>query len=204
MYRGDRARIFPVIIVLVVIAIAIAALVSVGRMVFGGGDQPPAQADTSREALLNTSVDRGVRMTVRGPIVADETFRSYQIMITPNTRTVTTYSGYLAQPLESQSYGNNVKAYEEFVYALDKAELEKGTPLTGAQDDTRGICASGYVHEFEILNGTRVVKRLWASDCKGSPGSLKASVKQVEALFLRQIPDQKKILDKIRQVHYTL
>lgn len=197
MYRGDRARIFPVIIVLVIIAIAIAALVSVGRMVFGGGDQPGSQVDTSREALLNISADRSVRMTVRGPIVADETFRSYQIVVTPSSRTMTTYSGYLAQPIESQTYGNNVKAYEEFIYALDKAELEKGTPLAGDQDDTRGICATGKVHEFEIMNGTNVVKRLWTSDCKGSAGSLRASVKQLSSLFLRQIPDQKKILSKI-------
>jgi hypothetical protein len=197
MYRGDRARIFPVIIVLIVIAIAIAALVSVGRAIFGGGDQPPAQTDTSRDALLNISADRSVRMTVRGRIVADETFRSYQIVATPSSRILTTYSGYLSQPLEVKQYGNNVKAYEEFIYALDKADLPKGTPLTGDKDDIRGICATGQVHEFEIMNGTNVIKHLWTSSCKGSPGSLQASVKQLESLFLEQIPDRRTALDKI-------
>lgn len=197
MYRGDRARIFPVIIVLIVIAVAIAALVSVGRAIFGGGEQQPAQVDSSQQALLNTSAERSVRMTVRGQIVADESFRSYRMVVTPSERILTTYAGYLASPLESQRLANNVKAYEEFVYALDKAALTKGSPFTGEQDDTRGVCASGQVHEFEILDGTTVIKRLWTSTCKGSPGSLKASVKQLESLFLQQIPEARKQLNKI-------
>lgn len=197
MYRGDRTRVFPVIIVLIVIAVAIAALVSVGRAIFGGGDQPVAQTDTSRDALLNISSERSIRMTVRGQIVADETFRSYQIVVTPSSRTLTTYTGYLAQPLETKHLGNNVKAYEEFIYALDKANLTKGTALTGEKDDTRGICATGQIHEFEVMNGNDAVKRLWTSSCRGSAGSLQASVKQLESLFLEQIPDRRAILDKI-------
>jgi hypothetical protein len=198
MYRGERARIFPVILVLIVIAIAIAALVSVGRAIFGGGgEQPATPTDTSQQTLLNTGDGNSVRMTVRGKIVADETFRSYQLIVSPSSRTLTTYSGYLEQPIESVQLGNNVKAYEEFVYALDKTNLAKGTAFTGEQDDTRGICAAGQIHEFEILNGTKVAKRLWTSSCKGSPGSLKANAQQVESLFLQQIPDQKKVLGKI-------
>ncbi|HET6746623.1 MAG TPA: hypothetical protein VFH06_00775 [Candidatus Saccharimonadales bacterium] len=197
MYRGDRARIFPVIIVLVVIAIAIAALVSVGRAIFGGGDQPSPTTDTSQQALLNSSDTHSVRMTVRGKIVADENFRSYQVLVTPSARTLTTYSGYLDQPIASSQLGNNIKAYEEFTHALDKANLSKGTPFTGDQDDIRGICATGLVYEFDIMDNGNSVKHLWTSDCKGSPGSLKASVKQLQSLFLGQIPDQKTLLSKI-------
>ncbi len=197
MYRGDRARIFPVIIVLVVIAIAIAALVSVGRAIFGGGDQPTATTDTSQQALLNSSDTHSVRMTVRGKIVADENFRSYQVLITPSSRTLTTYSGYLAQPIASSQLGNNVKAYEEFTHALDKANLTKGTAFSGDQDDIRGTCATGLVYEFDVMDNNNAVKHLWTSDCKGSPGSLKASVKQLQSLFLGQVPDQKTLLSKI-------
>ena len=198
MYRGEKARIVPVIIVLIVIALAVAGLVAAGRAIFGG-NQPsnPSQPDVSREALLNTSVNRSVRMTVRGPIVADEDFRSYQITVNNNTRSMTTYSGYLAQPLGSKQLGNNTKAYEEFVHALDKAALAKGEAFTGEKDDTRGICASGRVYEFEIMEGANVVKRLWTSTCKGSTGSLKASVKQLEKLFHDQIPEYKAQLKNI-------
>jgi hypothetical protein len=197
MYRGNASRVVPIILVLIIIAIAIAALVSVGRSIFGGDQTDTTQVDTGRQALLATTADHSVRMTVRGPIVADENFRSYQVAIDPSTRNMTTYSGYLEQAIDSKQYPNNNKAYEEFVYALDKANMMKGTALEGDKDDIRGVCATGNVYEFEVLSGSAVVKRLWTSTCKGSLGSFKASIAQVESLFKEQIPDQKALREKI-------
>jgi len=198
MQRGNGARIFPVILVLIIIAIAIAALVSAGRAIFGGNNQSTtSQTDTSRDTLLNTATGYSVKMTVRGPIVADENFHSYQVAVNSNGRSLTTYTGYLDQSVDSKQFGNNMKAYDEFVHALDKANMVKADAFTNEQDDTRGICAVGRVYEFEVLEGENVVKRLWTSSCKGSPGSLKASSDQLQKLFLDQIPDNKKMLDKI-------
>jgi hypothetical protein len=198
MYRGNASRVVPIVLVLIVIAIAIAALVSVGRAIFGV-DTPTSQTqvDVGHEALVNTSADRSVRMTVRGPIVADEDFRSYQVSVDSSTRTLTTYSGYLEKSLDMKQYGNNVKAYEELVYALDKANMMKGDELKDAANDTRGICATGKVYQFEVLQNNSTVKQLWTSTCQGSSGSFKASVPQVEGLFIKQIPDSKSLLDKI-------
>jgi hypothetical protein len=198
MYKGNSSRIFPIILVLIVIAIAIAALVSVGRAIFGGDDQgTQTQADVGHEALINTTSDRSVRMTVRGPIVADENFRSYQVTVDPSNRLLITYSGYLENVIDSKQYSNNIKAYEEFVYALDKANTMKGDELKNEKNDTRGICATGNVYEFEVLRAANTVKRLWASTCKGSAGSFKASVSQVQQLFLKQIPDNQALLKGI-------
>jgi len=189
MYKGNSSRILPIILVLIVVAIAIAGLVSVGRMFFGGDQADPNQVDVGREALLNTSVDRSVRMTVRGPIVADEQFRSYQITVSPTSRQLVTYSGYLESALSTQQFGNNVKAYEQFVHALNKANMMNGEAFEGDKDDTRGVCATGNVYEFEVRRADSSVKRLWTSTCQGSPGSFKANVEQVETLFLEQIPE---------------
>ena len=197
MYKGNSSRVFSIILVLIIIAVAIAGLVSVGRAIFGGNQTDPAQVDVSQQALLNSSVSHSVRMTVRGKLVADENFRSYRITIDSSGRIMSTHSGYLGASIDSKQYPNNVKAYDEFVHALDKANLALGTPLPSEKDDTRGICASGQVYEFEILENNRAVKRLWTSTCKGSAGSLKASVTQVEKLFLNQIPDQKNLLKNI-------
>lgn len=196
MYRGNSSRIVPIILVLIVIAIVIAALVSVGRAIFGG-DTSTSEVNIGRDSLLDTSAGHSVRMTVRGPLVANEEFHSYQVNIDLSTRSMTTYQGYLDQPIASKSYGNNLKAYEQFVYALDKANLMKGDEFTGDKNDTRGICATGLVYEFEVINADSTVKRLWTSTCKGSPGSLKASVSQLTNLFLSQIPDQEKLLNKL-------
>lgn len=198
MYKSSSSRVFPIIIVLIVVAIAIAALVSVGRAIFGGGDAPQqSQTDIGRDALLSTAVERSVRMTVRGPIVADEDFRSYQIAVDSSSRRLTTYSGYLDQPIDRRQLGNNTRAYEQFVHALDKANLMRGEAFTGEEDDTRGICATGRVYEFEVLQDNTVVKRLWTSTCKGSKGSLRASIGQVRDLFHEQIPDGENMLQEI-------
>lgn len=196
MYRGNSVRIVPVILVLVVIAIVVAAAFSIGRSIFGGGSST-SQSNPGRDSLLTTTPDHSVRMTVRGPLVANENFHSYQIVIDSSSRTMTTYQGYLDQPIDSRGYDNNVQAYEQFVYALDKADMMNADELTGDQNDTRGICATGLVYEFETLSGGSTVKKLWTSTCKGSPGSFKASVSQVSSLFLAQIPDQKTLLSKL-------
>lgn len=193
MYRGNSTRIVPVILVLIVVAIVIAALVSVGRAILGGSTQT-TQTNAGRDALLDTSIGHSVQMTVRGPIVANEQFHSFQITVDPLNRNMTTYQGYLDQPINSKTYDNNVKAYEQFVYALDKANLMNGDELTGNKNDTRGICATGLVYEFSVMSGDTTVKRLWTSTCKGSPGSLQASVSQVGDLFKAQIPDESNLV----------
>jgi hypothetical protein len=197
MYRGNSSRIFPIILVIIVVAIAIAALVSIGRVIFGGDQPSQKTVDVSQEALLNTDPTHSVRMTVRGPIVADEKFRSYQITVNATNRNLTTYSGYLDQPIGNKDLANNTQAYEEFVYALNRANLVKGVAFLDEKDDTRGVCATGRVYEFEVIDSASVVKRLWTSTCKGSTGSFKGSITQVQDLFLQQIPDNKLLLKNI-------
>lgn len=199
MQRGTLSRLLPIALVVIVIIVAIAAMISLGRAIFGGDDnQPASQTDTSRQSLLNTAADRSVRMTVRGPIVADENFRSYQIIVSNSQRSIVTYEGYLDKQIDSKSYPNNTKAYEEFVYALDKANMAKGAAFSGEKDDTRGICATGNVYEFQIMQANNSVKRLWTSTCSGSKGSLDANLKQLGDLFVGQVPGGQPLIDKIR------
>jgi hypothetical protein len=199
MVNYRTKRILPVILVIVIIIVAIIALVSLARAVFFSGSNAPSTevVDVSRQALLNTTADRSVRMTVRGPIVADEVFQSYQINVTPSSRSLTTYTGYLDSVVDQQNLGNNSAAYEQFVYALDKADLAKGEAFEGEEDDTRGICATGRVYEFDIMNAGSAVKHLWTSTCNGSRGSLDASVEQLTELFTNQIPDASNTIRKV-------
>ncbi len=199
MANYRTTRIIPIALTLVIIAIAIAALVSLARLIFfsGGTSTTTSQINIIKDALLSTSADRSVRMTVRGEIVADETFRSYKIQIAPNERTITTYKGYLDQPISNISLGNNIPAYEQFVYALDKANFMKGTELTGDKNDLRGICATGHIYEFQILKANESLKQLWTSSCSVSRGSLNAKVDQLTKMFIAQIPDAKSLIGKL-------
>lgn len=201
MYRGSGPRIFPIIVVILVIALVVAALVSVGRMIFAGGGTSSSDAGETTDAMVaalrDTGDGRAVRWTVRGPIVADENFRSYQITVSSSKRTFTIYSGYLDQVLDTKTYGNNTAGYEQFVYALDKANA--GVTRKAKDADFRGVCATqGFAYKFETMSGTdNADHTLWTTSCSGSKGTMTANVGQIQALFVNQIPDFKPVFNNI-------
>ena len=199
MYRGSGPRVLPIIIVIIVIALIVAAIVTVVRMAMNGGSgegQTNTKTATLQESVLNREASRSVRWTVRGPIVADENFRSYQITVTPNSRTLVTYSGYLEQVMDTKKYDNNAKAYEEFVYALDKANI--GATRDAKDEEFRGVCATkGVAYMFETLDNSEPDNTVWSSSCKDSAGTMGADPLKVQALFVNQIPDFNPLFNKV-------
>ena len=181
-------RFIQVTFLILVAVLAIGALVYIGRMLFFTPSTSTSQVDTSENALLDTGADRAVRLTVRGPIVADEDFRSYQMEITPNNRVLTLSKGYLNQQFDNITLGNNIPAYEQFIYALNRAGMMFGSELTGDSNDTRGVCATGRLYEFQILNAGKAVKTLWTTTCSSASGSQTASASVIRQLFIDQIP----------------
>ena len=86
-YRSSR--VLPTILTVVVIIIVIAGVVALARLLFSGGGSSSTsnqEVNVARQSLLTTTDGHAVRMTVRGPIVADEDFRSYRITISPKDR----------------------------------------------------------------------------------------------------------------------
>lgn len=193
--RNSFSRFVPILLVIVITIVAVAAVIAIGRALFGKNDsgQTDQNVNTGQVALLSTEEGRAVRLTVRGPIVANENFRSYSVIISPSSRDMTTYEGYLDKEINQKKLDNNMKAYTELVYALDKRKMMNGTQLTEQQNDLRGICASGKVYKFETLKDNSVVKSLWTSDCSGSKGSAQANVNEILDMFLKQIPEGKKM-----------
>lgn len=190
MANYRTSRILPTILTIIIIIIAIAGLVALARLVFtGSASKNQETVDVSQQNLLSTDDGRAVRMTVRGPIVADEDFRSYSITISPTLREYTAYTGYLDVVTNQQSLPNNKAAYDQFVHALNKANMVAGNPLEGEKNNVLGICATGKVFEFSLLNAGDAEETLWTSTCSGSKGSLRASATQLTQLFLNQIPN---------------
>lgn len=199
MAKYRTSRILPTILAIVVIVIAIAGLVTLARIVFTGSTSTqPVEVDTSQQDLLNTNDGRSVSMVVRGPIVADEDFGSYRITISPTARQFQTFNGYLHTVTFEQTLPNNTAAYSQFVHALDKANLVAGVPFEDEKNNLLGICATGKVYEFNIIDQAEVDEMLWTSTCSGSPGSLKASATQLSQLFLNQIPDGSTITTSLK------
>ena len=189
MQRNSNGRFFPLLIIIIIVILLIVGVVAVGRAIFQGGDSTDKSAlvTSDSDGLLNTSASRSVSLTVRGPIVADEKFTSYAVVISPTKRSMDVYNGYLDQRTGGTSLDNNHAAYEQFVYALDKANMMKGD-AEETKSDLRGICATGYVYEYAVLDSGKEAKRLWTSTCGGSKGTLDASKDQLSSLFLVQIP----------------
>jgi hypothetical protein len=199
--KNSLSRFIPILLVIVITIVAVAAVIAIGRALLGGGgsttSDTTAVTDEGRVALLTVDVSRAIQLTVRGPIVAEEKFRSYRVTISPESREITTYEGYLGNVLETKEFDNNTRAYEELVFALDKRRMMDGRPLTEEQNDLRGICASKQVYEFETLVNGETVRSLWTSDCEGSKGSALANVSEVINMFLNQIPDGRKIVSGV-------
>lgn len=139
------------------------------------------------DPLINTSTDRGVKMTIRGAIVSSENARTYEVDVTPTSRSITLYSGYDGTVLSKQVYDNSPAAYEQFVYALDKANMTKSRNIDDT--DTRGVCATGRLYTFALERDTTIDSSLWTSSCGSAKGTLDASATSLKSLFDAQIPD---------------
>lgn len=196
MQRSGLSRILPIALILVVIAVAVAGLFSLGQSMFGGDTQSGIAVNEGEEALTRTENGSGVRMTVRGEIVGNGEFNSYTITIRPTYRNMTTYVGYEKQIVERRELNNNKEAYEQLVYALQRLNYMGATPFEGERNDTRGICATGLLYEFEVLRDNRSVQKLWTTSCDDS-GSFDANLTRVRELFQDQIPDMYKLLRDI-------
>lgn len=196
-----RNSLLPVILIVVIVVVSVAAIVALARvLLFGGGEKSTEKKeDPQANALIQTTADRAVRMTIRGPITADEKFRSYQITVSPSSRAMTTYAGYLDERIDTVQLDNNTRAYEEFVFALNRAGMMTGTPLEGEHNDRRGLCPGGKILEFETLQNDKTVKQLWTTTCSSSKGSYKGSASQVSDMFLTQIPQGPDLLKKINE-----
>lgn len=183
-------RFVSIAVVVIIIGAALFGLIYVGNLLFFSNENNIlTKTDTHQSDLLSTSATRAVRVDVRGPIVADEKFHSYQIQITPNNRDLTIYNGYLKQVVSNESLGNNIPSYKQFVNALDHANLMNSNELTGTANDTSGVCATGLMYEFTILNSNKQVKQLWTTSCGNATGSLGRNFNPLLSLFIIQIPD---------------
>ena len=199
--KNSFSRFVPILLVIVITIVAVAAVLAIGRALFGGDstqDQSEVETvDIGNESLLSSESGRSIRLTVRGPIVADESHRSYQVTISPSSRVMATYEGYLESEMDIKKYDNNTSAYEELIYALQKRKMMDGIELTDEQNDLRGICATGKIYMFETLMDDETVKTLWTSDCSGSKGAALGNVDEIIDMFIKQIPDGDKMASSV-------
>jgi hypothetical protein len=192
MKRTVFTRIVLVVLGILIIVGLVSALTALGRAIFGGSSSNSSN-NIARESLLTNTFEMSVEMVVRGPITADENFSTVSTSISSSSREVTYYNGYSLYEVEKIELPNTFRAYDEFIYALDKAGFTNGTS-SADNSDTRGVCATGSLYEFRIKKNDSIIKTLWTTSCKADKGTLKANIQPIHNLFTAQVSGSSKTM----------
>lgn len=185
---GSRGLIIGSVIFILVVG---AIFFAITGGFFGGSDE-----SVDNEARITDIFDgRSVRMTVEGPIVANEIRESYRITVGVNTRNIEAYKGYDFELVGSRQFSNNRAAYTDFVYALSRAGFNDKRRVSQSAADERGVCPKGKTYSFELLDDGRLLSRSWTTTCSDSRGTLDANGKILKDLFDRQIANRSQVLE---------
>lgn len=167
---------------------AVGLIILVCILVFrglGNGNDGASQRDPLSDYANSDAI---VRLTVDGPIVAEQQHNAYRITVGRSETRIETLKGYEYEIIETKTYENNQQSYTNFLRALDLAGFAKGDEKAAKEArDERGVCAIGSRFVYEVISGTSQIQRFWSSTCGGT-GTFRGNKEQVKTLFDRQIP----------------
>lgn len=182
--RGDGTPNKPLIIGVIVFILLVGAIFfALSGRLFGPGE------DETRPLVTDITASRSVRMTVDGPIVANEERQSYRITVGYERRIVEGMKGFTRDRVATQTFDNSRTAYSEFVFALERAGYDKRRNVSEEAADMRGVCPNGQRYTFEMLDGGRVIDTAWTTSCNNARGTMGTSGRNLKALFDKQIPE---------------
>ncbi len=158
---------------------------------FSGNKTTTTTTKSTAKAVNYANTNTEVTMNVRGRIIADQEHLSYKITVGRSAVQLNTYRGYDGQVIESRTYTNTQESYAEFLRAIDFAGYMNGASNAPADTkDDRGVCANGRVYAFEVVSGSSVNQRFWASNCRNIRGTFRGDATEVKRLFDRQVPSK--------------
>lgn len=163
-------------------------------------DNPNAADEQRRQQVTNINSGRSLRMTVYGPVVANEERESYEISVTTTSRRFTAYKGYSQSQVASSDYDNTYEAYQQFAYALARAGFDKTREVSADQEDDRGACATGKRYVYELFENGTSVKRIWTTNCNNVRGTYGGTNSVTYRLFQSQIPEFDKTIRILKTV----
>lgn len=178
---------------IILIALVVVVLILIVAAITGLGSPKTIVSTPENTTLLTNTPEMSLTMKIRGPIVANEDFSVKTITVSPSSRQYQETTGYLETPpiaSTAQNLTNNIKAYDEFIFALEKGQLFNGNNLT-AENDLRGVCATGRTYEFTLYKSGTPVISTWSSTCKDTTGNLRGDLSGLVGIFAKQIPDLK-------------
>lgn len=152
----------------------------------GGGGSNPEKPKTTKALSEYASTDAVVRLTIDGPIVADQDHQAVQITVGQDDVTYSQVQGYQGTVVKQQSFVNNQNAYSNFLYALGHAGFTRGDNSKDRANE-KGYCPRGNRYIFELIDGGNDIQRYWATNCKGTK-TYTGDTSLTLTLFQAQVP----------------
>jgi hypothetical protein len=153
----------------------------------GGGGSGPKKPKTTMSLADYASTGAVVRLTIDGPIVADQNHQAVQITVGQDDTTYEQIQGYQGTVVNQQSFVNNQNSYSNFLYALGRAGFTQGDSSKALANE-KGYCPTGNRYIFELINNGTTVQRYWSTSCSG-PKTYKGSRSLTLTLFEAQVPN---------------
>ncbi len=170
-----------------IVALVVLVFILIVRGLTGGHKDAKAPLVTLSDYANTSTV---MRLTVDGPIVADQDHRAVRVTVSRDQNMIEIISGYNGSVIQQQTFSNNQAAYTSFLKALQLMGYTKGN-TTAALADERGYCATGDRFIYEIQTNGNSIQRFWYTSC--GQGTFKGSNAAVRQLFRAQIPGYAKI-----------
>jgi hypothetical protein len=163
-------------------------------LLFSGGNDTSKNKKlpgTGKTLSSYANTDAQVRLTIDGPVTANQNHRVVQVTVDRNSAVFKGMNGYEGNTTIDQSYNNNEASFRAFLRSLELIGYTNGDTTSSLKDET-GHCASGSRYVFELIKDGKDIERFWATSC-GSIRTYKGSVTTSLHLFQKQIPDYDKL-----------
>jgi hypothetical protein len=134
-----------------------------------------------------------IRLGVRGPVISDEKYRSYNIDISQKSRVMQSLETYQNNIAKELVYENNPAAFTNLLKSLRLQGFHLKDPAFLQPDDT-GYCPKNARYYYEIYENNIQVFRAWGTSCSSEIGT-SAATGEVKELFKKQIPEFTDIVD---------
>jgi hypothetical protein len=173
--------------------ITLGLIFSLFLLLFHGSSKPKTPAGKTLDSYSTT--DATVRMTIGGPINADQNHNAIRITVGSNDVTYEQLRGYQGNAVNVQSFANNSDAYANFLLALSHAGFTQGSTPASYKDE-RGYCPLGARYVFELNQDGQEIERYWATNC-GKPKTYLGALNLTITLFQAQVPGYSNLTQNI-------
>ncbi|TAK89222.1 hypothetical protein EPO04_03965 [Patescibacteria group bacterium] len=174
------------IVIAVIILVWAAIVVVFGLRLFMPQSQVLPRANDVNVSDYANNSNAEVRITIQGPVVANENFRSGMITVSPSSRSITAYKTYNNEVIQSEVLPNNSAAFTQLMDALQVSGFGKRTKSD--QQQVASSCPTGFRYTYELRENGNVVLQTWETSCNTPRATFGGNVGLTNQLFRAQIP----------------